>query len=205
MLYMNRWIFISCLVFISNLLLANKLKPSFKDGDRLPAMVFTDVFGKTMETDSLKGKKILLTFNRYVSCPLCNYHTHQILDYYDSLKKAGVIFISFYESSPKNLLQYVSQEEIPFIMVSDTDHAFYHQFGIGTSTAKTIRGLFHSFHKKHKIGKAAYKANYQKDGNTNQLTADFLIDENGIIRTAYYAKFVGDHIPIEKIIQWALE
>ncbi len=64
-------------------------------GDSLPSLILVDAFGDTTFTDNLIGHKILITFNRYVSCPLCNFRTHELLENYDSLNKQGLIFISF--------------------------------------------------------------------------------------------------------------
>ena len=44
-----------------------------------------------------------------------------------------------------------------------------------------------------------FKTKIKQDGNANRLGADFLIDEKGNIRRAYYAKYVGDHLPMAEI------
>ena len=69
----------------------------FKPGDQLPELVLSPVYGDSIRTSQLKGKKILITFNRYVSCPLCNFRTHELLEHYDTLKLNGLVIISIYE------------------------------------------------------------------------------------------------------------
>ena len=174
----------------------------FKAGDKLPDLVLTDAFGVTVNTADLRGHKILITFNRYVSCPLCNFRTHELLEHYDSLKQQGLVFISFYESGKETLLQYTTKEEIPFVMVPDPEQNFYKQFKIQKSWIKTIIGRFNHYGKKHTPGKTLFKGTYERDGHLNRIGADFLVDENGIIQKAYYGKYVGDHLPIEEIISW---
>ncbi|MEI7802248.1 MAG: redoxin domain-containing protein [Bacteroidota bacterium] len=174
----------------------------YRAGDQLPDLILTDAFGVTVNTDDLLGHKILITFNRYVSCPLCNFRTHELLEHYDSLKQLGLIFISFYESGKETLTEYATKEEIPFVMVPDPMQQFYKQFKIQKSWLKTIIGRFTHYQQKHAPGKKLFKGNYSRDGHLNRIGADFLIDENGIIQKAYYGKYVGDHLPVEEIVKW---
>lgn len=177
----------------------------YKTGDALPHLTLVDAFGDTTKTETLIGHKILITFNRYVNCPLCNFRTHELLEYYDSLKRAGFIFISIYESGKETLTEYTTKEEIPFIMIPNPDLSLYKLFKVKRSWLKSIAGLFHHFSAKHKPGIKLFKQRYKRDGHLNQIGADFLIDEEGIIHIAYYGKYVGDHYPVDEIVKWVME
>ncbi len=200
------------------LILAVLLIPSFsfghpknkiKTGGTLPDLVLIPVFagkgipGDTITNSSLKGKKILLTFNRFVNCPLCNFRTHQLLEKYDTLSRSGLVIISVYESSKENLKNYTTQEDVPFIMIADPQGLLYKQFSVKRSWIKTLTGLFHHYREKHSAGAKLFKSRYESDGHLNRIGADFLIDEQGIIQIAYYGKFVGDHLSVEEIVKWA--
>ena len=177
----------------------------FKSGDKLPELLLSPVYGDSIKTTALKGKKILITFNRYVSCPLCNFRTHELLEHYDTLKQNGLVIISVYESGKETLTQYTTKEEIPFIMIADPKEILYRQFNVTKSWWKTFIGLFNHYRQKHSAGKKLFKSKYERDGHLNRIGADFLIDESGIIHTAYYGKFVGDHLPIDEIVKWVLK
>ena len=176
----------------------------FKAGDALPDLILQDAFGNTIKTGDLKGHKILITFNRYVNCPLCNYRTHELLEHYDSLMQAGFIFISVYESGKEILNEYTKQEDIPFIMIPNPDLSLYHLFKVQRSWLKSFIGLFHQYGEKHQPGKQLFKSTYERDGHLNRIGADFLIDENGKIYISYYGKYVGDHFPVEEIVKWVI-
>lgn len=173
-----------------------------KSRDKLPDMNLSPVFGDSINTSSLRGKKILLTFNRYVACPLCNYRTHQLLEQYDTLKKNNLIIISVYESTKETLTEYSTKEDVPFIMISDPEEKLYKQFKVQKSWRKTFAGLFSNYSRKHSGGKKQFKSEYKRDGSMNRIGADFLVDEKGTIQVAYYGKFVGDHLPVEEITKW---
>ena len=176
----------------------------FKQGDKLPELSLSPVFGDSINTSELKGKKILITFNRYVSCPLCNFRTHELLAAYDTLKQNDFVIISVYESSKKTLTEYTKQEDIPFIMIADPEEKLYKLFKVQKSWWKTFIGLFNHYGEKHLKGKKLFKSKYERDGHLNRIGADFLIDEKGIIQTAYYGKFVGDHLAAEEIVKRVL-
>jgi peroxiredoxin len=177
----------------------------YKQGDRLPELVLSPVYGDSINTSQLKGKKILITFNRYVSCPLCNFRTHELLNAYDTLKKNNLVIISVYESTHASLSEYTKKEDIPFILIADPKQILYEQFKVTKSWWKTFIGLFNHYRQKHSAGKKLFKAQYKRDGHLNRIGADFLIDENGTIQSAYYGKFVGDHLPVEEIVKWVLK
>jgi len=197
----------TCILFLLPILSFAQNGHKFKSGELLPELVLLPVYssedGKddTLKTSALKGKKILLTFNRYVSCPLCNFRTHELLEKYDSLKQNGFVIISVYESTRETLKQYTTQEEIPFIMIADPDETLYKQFKVQKNWFKSFTGLFRDYRRKHSGGKKLFKSNYEREGHLNRIGADFLIDENGIIKVAYYGRFVGDHLPVEEIVK----
>ena len=177
----------------------------FKAGDKLPDIVLADAFGDSVNTAKLKGKKILITFNRYVSCPLCNFRTHELLEHYDTLKMNGLVIISIYESGKETLTEYTTKEQVPFYMIPDPQQLLYKKFKVQKSWWKSFIGLFNHYRQKHNKGRKLFKSQYKRDGHLNRIGADFLIDENGNVRTAYYGKFVGDHFPVEDILKWVLE
>lgn len=177
----------------------------FKQGDKLPELALAPVFGDSIKTSELKGKKILITFNRYVSCPLCNFRTHELLSVYDTLKKNNLVIISVYESTKESLKEYTTREQVPFIMIADPEEKLYKLFKVQKSWWKSFIGLFSDYRRKHSEGKKLFKSKHKRDGNLNRIGADFLIDENGTIQTAYYGKFVGDHLPVEEIVTWVIK
>ncbi len=197
---MKKIFFLTLLTFISTS--ETFAQHKLKKGDKLPALIFSPVYGDSISTFKLKGKKILITFNRYVNCPLCNFRAHELLSIYDSLKKNNLVIISVYESSKEMLTQYTTKEEIPFIIIADPEEKLYNFFKVQKSWWKSFIGLFNHYGEKHSAGKKLFKSRYkEKEGHINRIGADFLIDENEIVQVAYYGKFVGDHLPISEIVK----
>jgi peroxiredoxin len=194
-----------CFYLTSHFVVAQDKPHRLVKGDTLPEILLHPVYGDSLSTTSFKGKKILLTFNRYVSCPLCNFRTHELLEQYDTLKHYGLVIISVYESRRETLSEYTTKESVPFIMIPDPTETLYRQFKVQKSWWRSFTGLFNRYGAKHSKGKKLFKSSYKRDGHLNRIGADFLIDENGMVQVAYYGKFVGDHLPVSEITDWVLK
>ena len=175
-----------------------------KANQMAPEIQAKDVNGKEVNLADLKGKKILLTFFRNVGCPVCNFRVHELMQQYDSLKAKGLVFIAIYESSRQQMLQYIENENIPFTMIPDPEHKLYNLYNVERSTGKMLGSFFKGeVIKKVMKGQKQFNKKLKQDGHKNQMEADFLINEKGEVVVAHYGTFIGDHIPLEKIKEFA--
>jgi thioredoxin-dependent peroxiredoxin len=166
----------------------------------LPDFMVKDVKGNIISNSSLQGKKTIIIFERFVGCPVCNAHVHQLMQSYPNLKEKGVELVVVYESSPENLMRYATTEEIPFTLIADPDGTLYNTFGVTKSMGKVMKGfMFKGGKTVAQEGEKAYKGKYEKDGSMSRLTAEFLINTDGTIANAHYAKYLNDNLPIETI------
>lgn len=175
-----------------------KIKPP----QTAPAFTIKDVYGTTVNLANYKGKKVLLTFYRNVGCPICNLRFHELQEQAASFKSNGLIVLAVYESTAENIKQYMDGETFYATMIPNPDQSLYKLYDIERSGGKMLKGMFHGAMGKMKKGKALFKKKIELDGSANRISADFLIDENGNVQTAYYGKYIGDHLPIDKIKQF---
>ena len=166
-----------------------------KEGNQAKHFRLEDISGKTISLDDYKERKLLLSFYRYASCPLCNLRVSELSQNYDRLSKQGLHIISFFQSPKESMMKYVGRQNAPFPIIADPERMVYKQYGIEWSWFGYIRGglsisMVRALRNGFKIGKM--------EGKKNLLPADFLI-ENLIIKSAYYGKTISDHIPIEEI------
>jgi peroxiredoxin len=173
-----------------------------------PAPDFTvrDTDGAALTLSGFKGKRVLLTFFRTAGCPVCNFHYLQLVQARERLQ--GLVFLAVYESAPDNLKRYAdSIEGPPFArFIPDPGRALYTQYAVERSMAKMLSGvLFHGGFAKFNAGKAAFRTKVKDDGSLAGIGADFLIDEDRVVRTANRGAFSGDHLTIEEIEAFARE
>lgn len=164
-----------------------------------PTFITTDVNGTTVNLADYKGKKVLLSFYRNVGCPVCNLRFHELQEEVDYFKEKGLIVLAVYESSADNMIQYIESETFYATMIPNPDQSLYRLYKIDKSMGKMMKGMFYGAMGKMKKGKKLFKQKIKQDGNASRIGADFLIDENGNIKKAYYGKYLGDHLPLVEI------
>ena len=174
-----------------------------KVNDKAPTFTAIDVNGTKIDLEKYKGKKVFLAFFRYASCPVCNFRMHDILENYDQIKASGYEIIAVYESTNETLDEFLKDENVPFPIIGDSELVLYKKYRVEKSFWRTIGSIFDKKVTSNKTkGKELFKGKkLKKDGNLTRIPADFLIDKNGIITTAYYGSDIGDHLPLEQIIK----
>lgn len=180
---------------------AKKNATMLKKNDTAPAFTFKDVYGNTVSIPSRVEGKIFISFHRNVGCPVCNLRFHEIEQEAEYFKSHGVKIIAVYESADTNILKYLDDMNVNTVMIGDPSLTLYKQYRVERSWGKTIKSMFNGIFGKMREGNKLFNNKMKQDGNLNRLPASFLIDENGKILLAYYAKYVGDEISLELVKQ----
>ncbi len=172
-----------------------KLKPS----QIAPDFTATAISSNLIQLSTFKGKKVFLTFYRNVGCPVCNLRFHELLPLEKEFQAKGAIVLAVYESSAANLKRYAGNENYHTQMIANPEFDLYEKYAIERSTIKLLSSIYKGVIGKAERGKKLFKQKFDQDGHANLLGAEFLIDENGRIVTAYYNQFIGDHLQVRDI------
>lgn len=165
-----------------------------------PVIETSDFLGEPVSLAALRGRKVLLSFYRYASCPLCNLRMHQLVKAFPRLAP-DIALISVFQSPAEIVGTYVGRQDAPFPIVPDPQRRLYARYGLESHWLGLFRKIWTSpwqilqaFSKGFLPGRV--------DGPFNAIPADFLIDENGVIQLAYYGRDIGDHLSMERIFQF---
>ncbi len=171
-----------------------------KKGDNAPIFKVSDIFGNVIDLEAYRGKKILLSFYRYASCPFCNFRIHNLVEEHSKLREKGLYIIAFFQSPKKNLVKYMDKQNTPFPIIPDPFKTEYKKYGV----EKSFWGFLKSGLRVKDFCKALNKGFLpaKPDGDYTTVPADFLINPDLTINTAYYGKDIGDHIPIDEIFNF---
>ncbi|MBL7812426.1 MAG: redoxin domain-containing protein [Bacteroidetes bacterium] len=190
------------------LLFASLVIPLVSQGQRLkkgqiaPLFSGIDIQGDTIELGKYKGKKILLAFFRYASCPVCNVRMHQLIENHDSIQAKGYQIIAVFESANNTLKEYVTETPVPFPIIGDPQLRLYKKYRVEKSFWKTVgAGFSRKTKKTMKEGRKLFARKHKRDGHITRIPADFIIDPKGIIINAYYGKNIGDHLPLIELLK----
>lgn len=177
-----------------------------------PAFRTEDVYGAPFDLQTLarSGQKILLTFFRNAGCPVCNTRVSQLMGNVQRWQEMGLTVVAVYESSKENLLGFVldknERKRFPFKIIADPSGRFYEAYKVEISLGKMLNGMTKIPVLSMLKNGIAFNESLKKpkdDGPFARISADFLIDERGIIRTAHYGSFGGDYLSVEAITAFA--
>lgn len=164
-----------------------------------PDFSITNLNGDTVRLSDYKGRKVLLSFYRNTGCPVCNLRFHSLEKQAQNFSTKGLVVLAVYENTSQKLKEYTDNNPYYTTFIPNPQQDLYKQYGVEISMGKMMKGMFHGLMGKASEGKKLYKKSIKQEGNTFRMTADFLIDENGNIAKAYYAKYLGDELPISEI------
>ncbi|PYI52448.1 redoxin domain-containing protein [Paenibacillus flagellatus] len=170
-----------------------------------PPFTTTDILGNPVALESYRGRKVLLSFFRFSACAVCNLRVHQFIGRYPQWKREGMDVIALFESPIANMRTYVGAQNAPFSLVADPTAALYDLYGIESSEEK-VKATLADPRTKEFIAEAAaagFELTPENDSNFQRIPAEFLIDENGIVRLAHYSRLITDHLELAVIDRFA--
>jgi peroxiredoxin len=190
------------ITFAIALITVTTMAQKIKINEKAPKIEAISVQGDTINLENLKGKTVLLSFFRFAGCPVCNFRMHELMENYNQLKAKNIEVIAVFESGNETLKSYLNDSPVPFAVISDPNLVLYKKYRTDKSIFKMMSTMFRKKPKAEmKQGEVLFNGKkYKQDGSMIRIPADFIIDEKGIIKTAHYGKFIGDHIPLESLI-----
>lgn len=163
---------------------------------RLPA-----IDGSIFDSESIKGKPIMLSFFRFASCPFCNLRMNELVRRFDEFGDDFTI-IAIFDSPLDNLTRHAESHKAPFPILADESNKYYKEYGIEHSFIGMLKGIFFRMPTLLKGMFKGYVPLIIK-GSITTMPADFLIDRDGNIKTAHYGKDEGDHLSFDEITAFA--
>ena len=167
-----------------------------------PAKDFTieDIAGHTIALTDYRDQRLMLSFYRYASCPLCNLRVQHLIQQYPSYREKGLQMIAVFQSPQASIRKYVGKQNIPFPVIADPARILYRQYGVESSWYGFIKGSFRLSALISATAKGYLPG--KMEGKKAMIPADFLIGPDLTVQMAYYGKDIGDHLPIQRIDEW---
>lgn len=168
------------------------------EGQSAPDFSVTDIYGNPVSLQDFAGKKVMLSFYRYASCPFCNLRVHKLTTLAPEWEAKGLSLLAVFQSPASSIHEHAGAELRPFSIIPDPEQRLYKRYGVGRSWL----GLAKSAARVAELAEAlneGIRPGVPEAGGANRVPADFIIDASGKIVLAYYGKDIGDHLPIEDI------
>ena len=171
-----------------------------KPGDRAGDFDTQDLEGRRITLKDYAGSRLLLSFHRYASCPLCNLRVHQLIRNQDRFNDQGLQVLAVFQSPPESIIKYVGRQKAPFPLVADPQHVMYRAYGVETSWGGFVKGGLRVVSLTRALG-LGFRPGHM-EGRIALVPADFLIGPDLTINHAYYGRDIGDHLSLPAIEAW---
>lgn len=167
-----------------------------------PAFDVVDSHGRRIRSADYRGRRLLLAFHRFAACPYCNIRIHRLIAAHPELAAQGLAVVTFFQSPAEIIAKAVGKQLPPFPIVPDPEMHVYDDYGVERSRAALRRALWRRMPDIVASLARGFVPRHV-DGDPTLVPADFLVDEAGVLREAYYGRDIGDHMPLERIRTFA--
>jgi len=131
-------------------------------GDKAPEFTLTSDSNEEVSLAGLAGKKVVIYFYPKAGTSGCTRKACYIRDLYPRIRVKDITVVGISPDSPKALAKFRADHSLPFILLSDPDHAVAEAYGAwGT------------------------KVMYGRESQ-GIIRSHFAVDENGVILEAQY-------------------
>lgn len=171
-----------------------------------PIFKLKDSFGRIIDLDEYRDKKVFIGFFRHAGCPFCNIRVHTLTKVHEELKAKGLEMIFFFESKENVLLRSTFHQEItPIPLISDPEKKWYNAYGLESSGYKSAVSHISTFvQTAFKAKSLGVPLHAMADGESiSTMPAEFLIDKGLIVKEVHYSERLNDRMNVDKIRAFA--
>lgn len=171
-----------------------------KENDTAPDFQTKDMFDVGFNLKAQRRKPLMIAFFRYASCPLCNLRVHELIENYGKLKD-NLEIVMIFQSPKEKIEQYVGKQNIPYRVIPDPARKLYRLYKVEYSWIAFFKAWTIKI---QNVFSALFKYKYfpgSVEGEIHRVPADFIIDIDGKILRAFYGKDIGDHLPLNEVIE----
>ena len=176
--------------------------PQLMPGDAAPDFSLPAIDGTTFNMNEMKGKKVILTFFRFSSCPLCNMRIRRITQRWNEFSE-DTVMVGVFDAGIGELKKRMKKHGVPFTLVADESYDQFEANGVKKSFGKFIWGAAKSPLTLFQATLRGYVPMTMSISKLSTIPVDILIDEDGKVVEAHYCKDTADHLPLERMIAFS--
>jgi peroxiredoxin Q/BCP len=177
-----------------------------KPNSEAPVFLLKDIYGRQINLDDYRNKKVLIGFFRHAGCPFCNLRVHTLTKVQPQLKAKGFEMIFFFESKENVMLRSSFHQGVsPVPIISDPEKKWYKAYGLEESTSKAVISHITTFAETTvKAMKEKLPVHMMASGESfSTMPAEFLLDKNLVIKKVHYSERLNDRLDVSDIINFA--
>jgi len=118
-----------------------------ENGSPTPDFTLTSDHGEQVSLSDFRGQKVVIYFYPKADTPGCTRQACALRDAYPQIDANGAVVIGISPDKPQALVKFRAKYDLPFILLSDPDHAVaeaYGAWGKKKSYGRTYQGIIRS-------------------------------------------------------------
>ena len=171
-------------------------------GDEAPQFTLPAIDGSTFNMADMKGKRVILTFFRFSTCPLCNMRIRRIVQRWNEFSKDAVM-VAVFDAKVGELQKRMKKHDAPFVVVADETYEQFNKNGVKKSFFKFMWGAMRSPLTLLQATLRGYVPLTLSISKLSTIPVDILIDEDGKVVEAHYCKDTADHLSLDRMIAFS--
>ena len=176
--------------------------PQIVTGDTAPQFTLPAIDGSTFKMADMKGKRVILTFFRFSTCPLCNMRIRRIVQRWNEFSKDAVM-VAVFDAKVGDLQKRMKKHDAPFVVVADETYEQFNKNGVKKSFFKFMWGAMRSPLTLLQATLRGYVPLTLSISKLSTIPVDILIDEDGKVVEAHYCKDTADHLSLDRMIAFS--
>lgn len=176
--------------------------PQIVKGDTAPQFTLPAIDGSTFNMGDMKGKRVILTFFRFSTCPLCNMRIRRIVQRWNEFSKDAVM-VAVFDAKVGDLQKRMKKHDAPFVVVADETYEQFNKNGVKKSFFKFMWGAMRSPLTLLQATLRGYVPLTLSISKLSTIPVDILIDEDGKVVEAHYCKDTADHLSLDRMIAFS--
>ena len=176
--------------------------PQLVTGDTAPQFTLPAIDGSTFNMADMKGKRVILTFFRFSTCPLCNMRIRRIVQRWNEFSKDAVM-VAVFDAKVGDLQKRMKKHDAPFVVVADETYEQFNKNGVKKSFFKFMWGAMRSPLTLLQATLRGYVPLTLSISKLSTIPVDILIDEDGKVVEAHYCKDTADHLSLDRMIAFS--
>ena len=168
-------------------------------GAEAPNLSLPAIDGTTFNMSNYLGKRVILTFFRFSTCPFCNIRINRIVKRWNEFSK-DTVMVGVFDAKIGELTKRMKKHNAPFMIVADESYEHFERNSVVKSFGKFLSGAMRS---PITFLQATLKGYFPLTMSLSKLSiipVDILIDEHGRVVKAHYCKDTVNHLSIDELI-----
>lgn len=177
-------------------------------GNKMPDFIFNTAYDNNITVKNVlqKKKRTIFWVLRYIGCPTCRLDIHLIANRYQEFLELDTQVYVVMQSEPISVREDLKNVTLPFNIICDADMEIYKALQIPATSSREQRmptdpADIARWEDKLKNVQEAGFAHGKYEGNEQQLPALFVVEHDGTVSYAHYAKNSIDMPTVDEMLE----